>query len=177
MGSHFLLQGIFLTQGSNTCCLHWQADSLPLSHQRSPTWTLGSVRYPFSALRSKFCKLRGHCQLKSLTLSPALFTTFASQLFPSPLLARCVSRKARVMWRPLGAPPPVPCPFCFALHVCLVCAVCVNPSLAVLGLGRREGALSIPVGVSTDRPHSCPLWAGLGTSWDPERQRWEGTDS
>ena len=33
---HFLLQGIFLTQGSNPSLLHWQADSLPLSHQGSP---------------------------------------------------------------------------------------------------------------------------------------------
>ena len=31
-----LLQGIFLTQGLNLCLLHWQADSLPLSHQGSP---------------------------------------------------------------------------------------------------------------------------------------------
>ena len=30
VGSHFLLQGIFLTQGLN---LHWQVDSLLLSHQ------------------------------------------------------------------------------------------------------------------------------------------------
>ena len=33
MGCHFLLQGIFLTQGSNLhllCLLHWQADPLPL---------------------------------------------------------------------------------------------------------------------------------------------------
>ena len=35
MGCHFLLQWVFLTQGSNSCVLclvHWQADSLPLSH-------------------------------------------------------------------------------------------------------------------------------------------------
>ena len=35
MGCHFLLQGIFPIQGSNWCLqrlLHWQADSLPLSH-------------------------------------------------------------------------------------------------------------------------------------------------
>ena len=35
VGCHFLLQGIFPTQGSNLCLLgllHWQADSLPLSH-------------------------------------------------------------------------------------------------------------------------------------------------
>ena len=27
LGCHFLLQGIFLTQGSNLCLLHWQVDS------------------------------------------------------------------------------------------------------------------------------------------------------
>ena len=36
VGCHFLLQGIFLTPGSNLCLLHWQVDSLPLSHQGSP---------------------------------------------------------------------------------------------------------------------------------------------
>ena len=37
---HFLLQGSFLTQGSNPCLLHlldWQVDSLPLKHLGSPT--------------------------------------------------------------------------------------------------------------------------------------------
>ena len=28
VGCHFLLQGIFLTQGSNACLLYWEADSL-----------------------------------------------------------------------------------------------------------------------------------------------------
>ena len=32
VGCHFLLQGIFLTQGLNPHLLHWQADSLPLCH-------------------------------------------------------------------------------------------------------------------------------------------------
>ena len=36
VGFHFLLQGIFLTQGSNLGLLHWQEDSLPLSHLGSP---------------------------------------------------------------------------------------------------------------------------------------------
>ena len=35
-GCHFLLQGIFPTQRSNPCLLHWQVDSLPLRHQGSP---------------------------------------------------------------------------------------------------------------------------------------------
>ena len=36
---HAFLQGIFLTQGSNSCLLHllyWQANSLPLSHLKKP---------------------------------------------------------------------------------------------------------------------------------------------
>ena len=33
---HFLLQGILLIQGLNPCLLHWQVDSLSLSHQGSP---------------------------------------------------------------------------------------------------------------------------------------------
>ena len=30
--------GIFPTHGSNPCLLHWQAYSLPLSHQGNPAW-------------------------------------------------------------------------------------------------------------------------------------------
>ena len=37
MGCHLLLQGIFPTQESIPHLLHWQADSLPLSHQGSPS--------------------------------------------------------------------------------------------------------------------------------------------
>ena len=36
VGYHFLLQRIFLTQGSNSHHLHWQVGSLPLSHLGSP---------------------------------------------------------------------------------------------------------------------------------------------
>ena len=35
-GCHFFLQGIFPIQGLNPHFLHWQIDSLPLSHQGSP---------------------------------------------------------------------------------------------------------------------------------------------
>ena len=44
-GCHFLLRGIFPTQGSNPRLLHllhWQADSVTLSHQGSPPVTLRS---------------------------------------------------------------------------------------------------------------------------------------
>ena len=40
MGCHF-----FTTQGASSRLLHWQLDSLPLSHQGSPQWTLG-WKYP-----------------------------------------------------------------------------------------------------------------------------------
>ena len=36
VGCHFLLQGIFMTQGLNLCLLRWQEDSLPVSHQGNP---------------------------------------------------------------------------------------------------------------------------------------------
>ena len=36
VGCHFLLQGIFPTQGSKLCLLHRQADSLPLSQLGGP---------------------------------------------------------------------------------------------------------------------------------------------
>ena len=42
VGYHFLLQGIFLTQGLNQHLLHWQVDSLPLNHVGSP--------YPYLAV-------------------------------------------------------------------------------------------------------------------------------
>ena len=44
VGCHFLLQEIFLTQGSNLHLLHWQVDSLPLRHQRNP-WNESFVNH------------------------------------------------------------------------------------------------------------------------------------
>ena len=41
VGCHFLPQGLFLTQGLNPRLLHWQVDSLLLSHQGGPSmWSL-----------------------------------------------------------------------------------------------------------------------------------------
>ena len=48
VGGHFLLQGVFLTQGLNLCLLHWQADSLPLNHLGSPR--IGNTTYFVSSL-------------------------------------------------------------------------------------------------------------------------------
>ena len=43
VGGHFLLQGIFLTRGLNSCFLQWQVDSLPLSHQEGSWADLGAT--------------------------------------------------------------------------------------------------------------------------------------
>ena len=53
VGCHFLLQGIFPTQGSNLhllCLLRWQVVSLPLSHQGSPIFIFSSVRFSCSVM-------------------------------------------------------------------------------------------------------------------------------
>ena len=42
--------GIFPDQRSNSCLLHWQADSLPLSHQGSPPYVLVKVSVAWSCL-------------------------------------------------------------------------------------------------------------------------------
>ena len=46
---HFLLQGIFLSQGLNLNLLHWKADSLPLHHLGSP-WNISSVQFNHSVM-------------------------------------------------------------------------------------------------------------------------------
>ena len=74
MGCCFLLQGIFLTQGSNPRILHllhWQADSLPLSH-------LGSPGQPLQAPISRF-----FLSSQTETLSPLCNN---SLLAPHPVL-------------------------------------------------------------------------------------------
>ena len=61
-GCHFLLQRIFLTQWSNLHLLHWQANSLPLSHLGSPWCESGHWQMTlidcFVIFRNKFCFLK-----------------------------------------------------------------------------------------------------------------------
>ena len=61
---HFLLQGIFLTQGSYLCFLHWQVDSLPLSHEGSPQL----ITYPSCILSSGNIKIKEALSLSSRSL-------------------------------------------------------------------------------------------------------------
>ena len=57
VGCHFLLQEIFLTQELNLSLLrllHWQADSLPLSHLGSPKY-IYSVIYVYTHRSELLC--------------------------------------------------------------------------------------------------------------------------
>ena len=64
---HFLLQGIFPTQGSNLCLLHWQAGSLPLS-PRKPRFKYtvsytDIILYTTFLMYTSFSLLRKHYSL------------------------------------------------------------------------------------------------------------------
>ena len=63
VGCHFLLQGIFPTQGSNLHLLHWQAGSLPLSHQGSPSLDLAHHRLEVLTLIQSSHPLNPHLTL------------------------------------------------------------------------------------------------------------------
>jgi len=57
-GCHILLQGIFLTQGLNPRLLHWQLDSLPLSHLGSPSYFVTptvNIFYNYGSVQSLSC--------------------------------------------------------------------------------------------------------------------------
>ena len=55
VGCHFLFQGIFQTQRLSLCLLHWQTDSLCLSHQENP-----SVSIQFSSVAQSSLTLCDH---------------------------------------------------------------------------------------------------------------------
>ena len=70
VGCHFLLQGIFISQGLNPHLLHWQADSLPLRY-------LGSL---FTVL---LCLQQASLQIPSLGVSAAAATAKSLQSCPT----------------------------------------------------------------------------------------------
>ena len=77
VGCHFLLQGIFLTQGSDlqlVCLMHWQADSLPLALLGRSRIAVGYTMFLFvrmliSFLHTLKCK---HCWQKLYLLCQLL---------------------------------------------------------------------------------------------------------
>ena len=60
-GCHFLLQGIFLTQGSNPCLLHllhWQVDSSPLAPPAKPQFYIYQILNSINNLKTSCWKLK-----------------------------------------------------------------------------------------------------------------------
>ena len=63
VGGHLLLQGIFLTQGSNPRLLHWQVDSLPFSHQGNPVLHTDGQKHRAWLLVFNKCPFLSSCPL------------------------------------------------------------------------------------------------------------------
>ena len=103
MGSHFLLQGIFLTQEWNPHLLNWQADSLPLGHRnnftsnffypfsiniQSETFKIKVLLWPFSFFLLKsiygpllfWCKVQFSKLVQDLSIKCSLFTIYMCQV-------------------------------------------------------------------------------------------------
>ena len=82
-GLHFVLQGIFLSEGSNTDLLHllhWQADSLPLDYLGNPA---NSQFFHPANLLFASCTLFCCCYVVFICLlSPHLFLSSNNNPFP-----------------------------------------------------------------------------------------------
>ena len=78
MGCHFLLQGIFLTQGLNLCLLHWQVDSLPLSFLETqnagqigpncPPLKAKAILLPLTSMENAFFSYSLQCEITLVVL-------------------------------------------------------------------------------------------------------------
>ena len=76
-GCHFLLQGIFPTQGLNLHLLHWQTGSLPLSQQQSPSSVPTCLHYILPPTSSRL--LPGQCKPVNTMLISQLSTLVFAQ--------------------------------------------------------------------------------------------------
>ena len=85
VGYHFLLQGIFLTQGLYARLLHRQADSLPLSHQ-APLYSSVGLSL-FTRLCKRSAELFHLAQLNLLPIKEQLLIFFSSQSLATILLS------------------------------------------------------------------------------------------
>ena len=60
VGSHSLLQGVFLTQGSNLGLLHCRQILYHLSHQGTPVYSYNVILFGLQKKKGKFCHVP-HC--------------------------------------------------------------------------------------------------------------------
>ena len=119
VGCHFLLEGIFLTQGSNPyllCFLHWQSDSLPIAPLGKPPGNVQGglkilslgTRHPVEglfailsyskgvALSTYFSKFREETSVFTLFISSRYLSMGASQWLSMKMSsAKCQCRRHR----------------------------------------------------------------------------------
>ena len=110
-------RGVFPGQGSNPCLLHWQVDSLPLSHQGSP---------PCYFKRKKGTAPSSHaCGIQPTHYSMALVVFTVSKVVqPSP---KSNSRRDAPHPRAGSYPPALDTTVCFlSLWVCPFCTTYVD---------------------------------------------------
>ena len=92
-GSHFLLQGIFLTQGLNTGLLHIQADSLLFELRGEPKCALVACKSPALKPRTSTRKLSIKPDDQNIEPAPANFHKSEGQsstLHHHSILALCI---------------------------------------------------------------------------------------
>ena len=75
VGCHFLLQGILLTQASNSQLLHWWVDSLPLSPKGSPLSHLNPPPNSYEINHFLLSEEESEAQVKSLAQTHSAIST------------------------------------------------------------------------------------------------------
>ena len=82
VGCHFLLQGIFPTQGSNLHLLHWQVYSLPLHHLRTALYKYLLFHFIIKHCQSPECQLSKTWNSKYTETDPSLWCYFDPHASP-----------------------------------------------------------------------------------------------
>ena len=111
-GCHFLLQGIFSTEGSNPGLLHWQADSLPLSPLRSLSprrwnpslWHCSWILYQLSHKGSpRNEEIQGNHHIYSLISFPCIKNETKAANLNTSILVSCFCIFFSFFWLPSRA--------------------------------------------------------------------------
>ena len=106
MDYHFLLQRIFLTHGLNLHLLHWQADSLPLSHQGSQNYSIVFI-FQFSSVQSlSHVRLFVTPQIAAHQASLSITNSQSSLRLMS--IESVMPSSHLILYRPLLLLPPIP---------------------------------------------------------------------
>ena len=125
VGCHFLLQGVLPTHSSNLHLLHWQVDSLPLSHQGNSYTLFSEVLISVSLINSLFLAFQ-HWRACELFVCPVQSLSHV-WLFATPWTAACEASLSFTIFRSLLKPMSIElmmpsnhlmlcCPFSFCLQ-------------------------------------------------------------